>query len=159
MPEKDPVLLLRLLQFLLHFLEPGYIPDRFNGTHDRPRFVTERGCNAGQVTIAIPRVCNYGLCKKEISFLFHERRIAFFGCRIRMRDQVNKDVPAISIKWQRIFIAPPAEHVAGRNPGHLLDCPVPCNDFSVIINGKRGIRQEVDDIVKPLLGIYQGVLD
>ena len=74
------------------------------------------------------------------------------------KDKVDEDRPSFAIERDCISIVVLPQHLRFQNAGHLLEGPVPGNDFPLPVHSKSSIRQEINDIGQALLRLAQRFL-
>ena len=74
---------------------------------------------------------------------------------IRLNDHVDENPAPGPVERNRVLNVSLAQHIAGRDAGHLFDGAVPRDHVPGLVDGKRGIRKKIDDIGKTPLGVME----
>ena len=155
--DKFPVFGLTLADQLVCMSLAGDIPHGF----DRPGYFTilvieQRGFHE-EVPGFSGGMRNPGFRDQDIILPLDDRVIEGTYLLRRLKNQIDQDRPALRVKRKRVLIVPFADYRECRNSAHDLERLVPRNYHTFRIDGKRGIREEIDDICKALLRIAECV--
>jgi len=69
------------------------------------------------------------------------------------KHEVDEHRARFAVEGKPVPVVPHAEDFSGRNAGHLLHGPVPCDHLSLPVDGKRSVGQKIDDVGEAFPGL------
>ncbi len=144
-------------QLILGFSGLGVVAYRFDRPCDIPVRVAQNACPPDKACFLLSeRGCVRFAC--EDGFASFHPQILRFNLFLRFKGEIYEYGPSFPVKGNRVFVIALAKHIRCLDSGHFFDRLVPRDDCSLIVDHESRIGQEINNIRKSLLRLFERAL-